>query len=47
VMRAGVSKRFPEECARQRPGGRVCIIGVGVIANGREGEVAYIEGLTE
>jgi hypothetical protein len=47
VMRAGASKRFPEECARQRPSGGRRIIGAGVIANGRKGEVAYIEGLTE
>ena len=46
-MRAGASERFSEECARRRPSGRGCVIGAGVIANGRKGEVAYIEGLTK
>jgi hypothetical protein len=43
VMRADASKRFLEECAMRRPSGKGCVIGAGVIADGREGEVAYIE----
>jgi hypothetical protein len=47
VVRAGAFKEFSEEGVRQRSHCRGCIIGVGVIANGREGEVACIEQLTE
>ena len=47
VVGTWVSEGFLEEGTRQMPRFRGCVIGKGVIADGREGEVACIERLTE